>query len=165
MDIYLLRHSDAVDQNERGYTRDADRPLTEGGARKMKKIAKAVQEMGVSFDTILSSPYRRAKETAEIVGEVMECRSIIRLTPHLVVGESPTAIIKEINEDYPDSKRLLLVSHEPLLTHLISVLISGRRDASVRLKKGGLCKLAVDELHFGKCATLEWLMGPSQVLD
>ncbi|MCL5021093.1 MAG: hypothetical protein M1339_05410, partial [Bacteroidetes bacterium] len=62
------------------------------------------------------------------------------------------------------NKEILLVGHEPLLAGLISVLISGRHDVSVRLKKGALCKLSADRLHFGKCATLEWLMGPSEFI-
>ncbi len=164
MDLYLLRHADAVDHGKQGFTRDADRPLTEVGIKKMKKAAKTMRAMELSFDAILSSPYRRAKETAEIVGDALECSSLIKLTPHLVVGGSPTALIKEINESYPDSKRLLLVGHEPLLAGLISVLISGHHDASIRLKKGGLCKLSIEELRFGKCATLEWLLSPSQFL-
>ena len=164
MDLYLLRHSDAADNGAHGFTRDADRPLTESGIEKMKKVAKAMRKLGLSFDTILSSPYRRAKETSEIVGEILQCSSRIKLTPHLVVNGNLTALVKEINEDYARSKQLLLVGHEPVLTGLISILTSGHHDLSVRLRKGGLCKLSVDDLHVGKCATLEWLVGPSQLL-
>ncbi len=162
MDLYLLRHGDAA---EPGMTRDSERPLTEAGTKKMKKVANGMRSMDLSFDAIITSPYRRAKETAEIVGEVLECGSLIRMSPNLVSDEGPAAILKEIREDYSRRKKILLVGHEPNLSALISLLISGRNDVSVKIKKGGLCKLSADSLRLGKCATLEWLMGPSQMID
>lgn len=161
MDLYLLRHGDAA---EPGITRDADRPLTEAGTKKMKKIANGMGSMDLSFDAILTSPYRRAKETAEIVCEVLECASLISISPNLIPDGESAAILKELNEDYSRRKKILLVGHEPNLSALISALISGGHGVSLRLKKGGLCKLSADSLRFGKCATLEWLMGPSQII-
>ncbi|MCL5020852.1 MAG: hypothetical protein M1339_04140 [Bacteroidetes bacterium] len=73
--------------------------------------------------------------------------------------------MNEINEDYSRRKEILLVGHEPADLSLPSVLISGRHGVSLKLKKGGPCKLSADSLRFGKCATLEWLMGPSQIID
>lgn len=160
MELYLLRHGDAAPH---GTMKDADRPLTEDGIKKMKNIAKSMRKMGLSFDAILSSPYNRAKGTADIVGGVLECKSLIRLTSNLVSDANPEALLKEINEDYTQKKKVLLVGHEPYLSNLISVLISGKHDVSIKLRKGGLCKLTADALRPGKCATLEWLMGPSQI--
>lgn len=163
MDIYLLRHADAFEVGKMGVTRDADRQLTERGIRKLNKVAKALVSMKLSFDAILSSPYRRAKETAEIVGDALDCRSLIKLTPNLVADGDPGALLREIIEDHARSRSILLVGHEPQLAGLASVLISGRHDASIRLRKGGLCKLSADVLRVGKCARLEWLIGPSQI--
>jgi phosphohistidine phosphatase len=59
---------------------------------------------------------------------------------------------------------LLLVGHEPDLSNLISWLLSGDISLSIIMKKGGLCCLSVDELVAGKCATLEWLMSPAQMV-
>ena len=123
-----------------------------------------MRRMGMNFDAILSSPYVRAKDTAQIVGEVFECKSIVRLTPHLVVAGSPTELVKQLNEEYRGKEQILLVGHEPNLSNLASVLISGREDVFIRLKKSGICRLSVGRLRFGRCATLEWLMGPSQLL-
>ena len=60
-------------------------------------------------------------------------------------------------------ENLLLVGHEPHLSQLISLLISGNSEGQIELKKGGLCKLASDHLIFGRSATLEWLLQPSQL--
>ncbi len=164
MDLYLLRHAEAVARGTSGIERDADRPLTENGVKKINKVAKAMKKMELSFDVILSSPYLRAKDTAQIAGEVLGCGSLVRLTSNLVTSASPAAIVEEINTDYSDCKSVLLVGHEPFLSGLISTLISGRDDIPIGFKKSGLCKLSTDGLRYGKCATLDWLMGPSQFL-
>ncbi len=161
MDLYILRHGDAA---QPGTTRDADRPLTAVGMKEINNIANGMRTMNLSFDAILTSPYRRARETAEIVGEVLECGSLISQSPNLVSDEDPAAITKEISQHYSRKMNILLVGHEPNLSALISVLISGSHTVSLKLKKGGLCKLSAESLRFGKCATLEWLMGPSQIV-
>jgi len=164
MILYILRHAIAAEKTDPNYRRDADRPLTEKGEQKMKDVAKAMGKMGLKFDVIISSPFLRAKETAGIVAEVFECRSLLKLSPHLAVGGNPADLIKEINEDYPDAEEVLLVGHEPFLSSLISTLLSGRTDLTITLKKAGLCKLSIEKLRFGKCAVLEWLVGPGQLL-
>jgi phosphohistidine phosphatase len=57
----------------------------------------------------------------------------------------------------------MLVGHEPFLSQLISLLVSGDTESSVLLKKGGFCKLSTEHLKHGKCATLEWLLTPRQM--
>ena len=55
---------------------------------------------------------------------------------------------------------MLLVGHEPDLGRLISVLVTGKRGLAVAVKKGGLCKLEIGTLQYGRCATLQWLVPP-----
>jgi phosphohistidine phosphatase len=58
---------------------------------------------------------------------------------------------------------VLLVGHEPGLSQLISLLVAGEAGVSILLKKGSLCKLSVESLKPGRCATLEWLLTPKQM--
>jgi phosphohistidine phosphatase SixA len=55
---------------------------------------------------------------------------------------------------------VLLVGHEPYLSGLISLLCTGGPDLALTMKKGGLCRLGVEVLSCGQCATLEWLLSP-----
>ena len=71
MKIYLIRHSNAVDPGTPGYEDDSLRPLTEKGRDKMNKIAAALKALDVQPDLIVSSPYVRARETAEILAKVL----------------------------------------------------------------------------------------------
>ena len=156
MEIYILRHGIAVDREARKYKDDSQRPLTKEGEEKTRQIAQAMLAMELQFDLILTSPFVRARQTAQIVAE--ELGEEITLTDFLTPGANALELIAEINDERP--QRLLLVGHEPDLSRLVSVLITGGSDANIELKKGGLCKLSSDKLTFGQCATLNWLMTP-----
>ena len=159
MDIYILRHGIAVDRGANGYKNDRDRPLTKEGEEKMEQIAKALLAMDMQFDLILSSPFIRARQTAQIVAD--ELGAEVTFSESLTPGSNALELTREINDEKP--QRLLLVGHEPDLSQLISVLISGGTETAIELKKGGLCKLSCDKLSFGKCATLNWILTPRQL--
>ena len=159
MDIYILRHGIAVERGTPGYKRDSDRPLTKEGVEKMEKIAQTILALGLHFDLILSSPYARAEQTARIVARTLD--EEVTFTNHLMSDGNALELVSEINDEKPQS--VLLVGHEPDLSRLISVLVTGSTDASIELKKGGLCKLTSDRLTFGQCATLNWLLTPKQL--
>jgi phosphohistidine phosphatase len=163
MDLYILRHAIAVEHGTAGYERDSDRPLTNKGERKMRCIAEAMRSLELSFDLILSSPFVRARQTAEIVANVFGMEKRLEFTKNLAVGGNKQELINELNKNYADMKRIILVGHEPYLSGLISVLIAGNEGLFITMKKGGVCALTIDSLQYGKCATLEWLLAPSQL--
>jgi phosphohistidine phosphatase len=159
MELYILRHGIAVERGTPGYKKDSERPLTTDGEDKMRQIADAMRGMDLKFDLILSSPYTRAEQTAKIVaGELDET---VTFSNFLEPDGNALELIGEINDERP--QRVLLVGHEPALSSLISVLVTGASNAGIDLKKGGLCKLTTDKLSFGQCATLNWLLTPKQL--
>ena len=159
MEIYVLRHGIAVERGAPGYKKDSDRPLTKEGEEKLKQIAQAMLAMELEFDLILSSPYIRAAKTAQIVAAELD--EEVTFTDYLEPEGNPLALIGQINDSKP--QRVLLVGHEPHLSQLISLLMSGGTASSIELKKGGLCKLTVEKLSFGQCATMNWLLTPKQL--
>jgi phosphohistidine phosphatase len=159
MEIYILRHGIAVNRGTPGYKKDSDRPLTPEGEEKVHQIAKAMLAMELKFDLILSSPYLRSKQTAQIVAAELD--EEVTLTDLLTPDGNPLELIRELNDEKPQSA--LLVGHEPYLSGLISVLVTGESKAAIELKKGGLCKLSADRVSFGQCATLNWLLTPKQM--
>jgi phosphohistidine phosphatase len=159
MEIYILRHGIAADRGTPGHKKDSDRPLTEEGEEKMRQIAKAILAMDLKFDLILSSPYVRGAQTAQIVAAELD--EEVTFSDHLVPNGNPLELIREVIDEKP--QRVLLVGHEPYLSGLISILFTGDSDAAIELKKGGICKLTADRLSFGKCATLNWLLTPKQL--
>ena len=159
MEIYILRNGIAIERGTAGYKKDSDRPLTKEGQEKTQQIAEAMLAMDLKFDLILSSPYERAARTAQIVAD--ELGEDVTFTNFLEPEGNPLALIGQINNEKP--QRVLLVGHEPDLSRLISLLISGGTDATIELKKGGICKVTADKLSFGQCGTLNWLLTPKQL--
>jgi phosphoserine phosphatase len=67
VDLYLIRHADALALGERGITSDEERPLSEVGERQADAAARALQSRGILFDRLFTSPLVRARQTAEIL--------------------------------------------------------------------------------------------------
>lgn len=163
MDLFLLRHAIAEPAGDSGAGLDRERRLTPEGGETMRKIVQGMKARKLEFDVILSSPFVRAKQTAEIVAEIFQCKKRLKLSPHLAPGGSFQKLIEELNSDHARKKSILLTGHEPYLSSLISFLISGSPEIPINFKKGGLGKLSVDGLRHGRCATLEWLLTPGQL--
>jgi phosphohistidine phosphatase len=159
MDLFLLRHAIAEQRDPTKYPDDALRPLTEKGIKRMRRVAEGFLAAGLTFDVIYTSPYTRARQTADIVADVCGLRKVLRETDTLAVDGDPEALIAELKK--VDATSILLVGHEPYLSELISHLLVGDASLDVTMKKGGLCKLTVGMLKYGKCATLDWLIPPS----
>jgi phosphohistidine phosphatase len=164
MNIYVLRHGLAAPALTATSAADRRRPLTAKGRKKTAKIAAAMKDMGLAFDLILSSPYVRARQTAEIVADVFHARRRLEFLETLAVGSSPEKLLEELRRQHLMPENLLVVGHEPLLSGFISLLLSGAPQLSLQLKKGGLCGLSVSSLRRGGKATLEWLLTPKQML-
>jgi phosphohistidine phosphatase len=163
MNLYILRHAIAVEHGTPGYENDAARPLTPEGERKLGRIAKAMRRLDLDLDLILTSPYVRARQTAEAVAEVLKLQKKIEFTDSLTPGGDSRALIEQIQRYQPAAENIVLVGHEPYLSGLISLLMAGQEGFGVVLKKGGLCKLVVDHLKHGRCAELAWLLTPKQM--
>ena len=164
MNLYLLRHGIAVDPSVPDFAKDAERPLTPKGKRRLRQIAEAMGELKLSFDLILSSPYARAKQTAEIVAKILKRRKKLKFTDELTPGGNPKSLIQQLNELRPRPKNILLVGHEPYLSKLIALLTAGNTNMEIDLKKGSLCKLEAETLRYGRCATLVCLLAPRHLV-
>jgi len=163
MELYILRHAIAVTRGTEGFPHDQDRPLTDKGRAKLGRVVRGMNALGLAFDLILTSPYLRALQTAEVVATAMGAGKTLERTPQLAPDGDPRALIRQLTSRRPPSERILLVGHEPSLSALISVLVSGDERAVITLKKAGLCKLVVQTLRYGRCASLEWLLAPAQM--
>jgi phosphohistidine phosphatase len=163
--LFILRHGIAVTRGDSAYPLDSDRPLTAKGIRKMQRIAGGMRHMRIAFDLILSSPYKRALETAFIVAREYRAGEAVQTIHALKAEVLPEEVIRSLLERYPARERILVVGHEPQLSALVSKLTSGSAGARPLLKKGGLCKLQVNGLQVGKCATLLWLLTPRQLMQ
>jgi phosphohistidine phosphatase len=131
----------------------------------MRQIAQGLKELTGQVDLILTSPALRAAQTAKILRKAFDLKKDKLVeTERLAPLGNADLLINEINEKHADAQGILLVGHEPYLSSLVSVLLSGDVAMPLILKKGGVCHLSVERLIYGRCAALNWLLTPSQLV-
>jgi phosphohistidine phosphatase len=162
MNLYLIRHAIAEEESPSG--EDSQRGLTDKGAKKMRLIAKGLRTLGVEFDFILTSPYLRAQQTAEILAEVFKMKKQVAQSENLIPMGDPDLLFAEINEKHTVDS-LAIVGHEPYLSALVAILTTDSASLEMTFKKGGVCYLSTDDLHHTHKATLEWLLPPGVLVE
>jgi phosphohistidine phosphatase len=161
MFISLLRHAAAAVQTEAGVP-DDDRPLTKEGRKKMTAAAHGIVCLiPAPVDVVLTSPLRRARETAEIAADVLRCEKKVAVCPELAPGISHAKLMKALAK-YKTCEHLMLVGHSPALNSTIASLL-GSDAVSVEMKKGALCCIEMEKLSPRTKGTLLWLMQPKQL--
>jgi len=163
MNLYVLRHGVAVERGAPDFANDSERPLTAEGEKQLRQIATAMKKMDLQFDLILSSPFLRAKQTAEIVAKNLKLKKRLRFFDELKPDGGVKNLLRQLNELKPAPENILIVGHEPYLSRLISLFVSGGENVAIDFKKGGLCKLKVEKLQTGRGAMLAWLLTPRQM--
>ncbi len=143
MKLYLQRHMKA--ESKTLLKEDTNRLLTEEGREAASKKAKNHKNKLKSLDFILTSPYPRARETAEIFATVLEKTACLEMESCLTPMHSPMSVLAMLLH-HKSFEEMMLVGHEPLLTQVGSLLVTGRSDCQFFLKKGGWMILEMDEI-------------------
>jgi len=153
--VYVLRHGIAEDAPPGGS--DADRALTARGKQKLRDVLKRARAAGVRPSVILTSPLRRAVETAEIAAAVLAVKREPVRTKALAPSESPPRVWAEIRAQR--SVELLITGHEPLLSRTLAFLL---RSPALRLnlKKGALASLDIEGGELEPHGVLNWILTP-----
>ena len=161
MEIYLFRHGIAED----GKPGDPDsaRRLTDEGRRKAASVAKTARASGVAPSLILSSPYTRAKQTAEIAADIFACREQIEFIQSLVPHGTPESVWQDIR-DHKDAASVLLAGHEPLLSGLGAWLLNAP-SLRIDMKKSALIRIDADASTRNPHGVLRWMIIPKPTAD
>ena len=161
LELYLIRHGLAGEYGS--YANDAERPLTDEGDRKTQRIAARLRDLDLKFDLILTSPYRRASQTAEILQSAG-------------LGSLEVAEFLQPEGQFDDwmqwfeswrspDKTLALVGHQPNLSDWAEQLVWGSPAGRLALKKAGVIGLALpDKGSPVGNSTLFWLTPPRFLL-
>lgn len=155
MEIYLLRH--AIAEAARPGQPDSDRALTTEGRDKLSRVLQRACAAGVKPTTILSSPYRRALETAAAAKEILGGE--IERTEALVPGASPYDTWEELRLRKSEDS-VLLASHEPLMSSLTAFLL-GTPALQVDMKKSALIRVDCDRFGPQPKGVLKWMLTPA----
>jgi phosphohistidine phosphatase len=159
MNLYLVRHADAVPVGAEGIHQDEQRPLSATGKEQVELLAAAFRRLHFPPCQVLSSPLVRARQTAEqllehwaIPGLVLsECEA-------LLPGGSSRRLAKFLRQ--LDTPNVVLVGHEPDLGRHTAWLIGSKR-ARIEFAKGGAAAVVCDHPPRKGEGTLLWLLTPT----
>lgn len=155
MFIYFLRHASAG-QPLSNAKKDEKRGLDQDGIEQCGYIGRALAALGVQVDVILSSPLKRATQTAALVGNEMGHEGKLVLENGLR-PEAGFSEFQKMLQKYARQDSLLLVGHNPNLRDFLGRVISERGcEAAIELKKGAVAKVEMRR-SFG---SLSWCLTP-----
>ncbi|HEX9303274.1 MAG TPA: phosphohistidine phosphatase SixA [Thermoanaerobaculia bacterium] len=155
MDVWILRHAEAQESSESG--RDADRALTRGGTRQAAAVARGLAALDPKIEAILTSPYRRARETAVPAAHALGIAKVVD-SRSLEPGREPAEVGRELEAG--GWRAALLVGHEPLLGAIVSFLVFRDPQQTIPLHKASVAHVSWTP---GGSGTLEALL-PADVL-
>jgi phosphohistidine phosphatase len=158
MQLYIVRHGIAIDREDPKCPPDPDRYLTEEGIEKTKQVAKGIAALGATADLLMSSPYVRAMQTAEIFADALDyAKQKIRRTDLLLPGSEATLFYRELAKD-KQSSTVFCFGHAPQLDDLIAVGL-GSKHPVTSLKKAGVALLELKRMS-PPSGELVWLATP-----
>ena len=124
---------------------------------RLRKAARGLARLGVSFDVVLASPLVRARQTAEIIAAELDPRAHVVISEALAPGGTYQALMADL-EKHSAATRIALVGHEPGIGELAARLIGTRHP--IEFKKGAVCRIDVDALPPSAPGDLRWLLTP-----
>jgi phosphohistidine phosphatase len=136
MILYILRHGEA---EPKGKKPDEERALSQKGSERLERTLKLAKSAGVDASRILSSPLLRAKQSAEIASRVFGVSQVI-ISNSLEPESTPAEVYLEL-QDAKDNAGIILVSHQPLVSQLLSDLLGS--GTNMAMSTGAIARVDV----------------------
>jgi phosphohistidine phosphatase len=158
--VIVFRHGIAHDRADPNCPPDPERRLTEDGKKRTRKAARGLKELGCNPTRILTSPYLRARDTAQIAAEVLGIADAkVTITDALLPEAAPYAMFHALYAFHSSDEEILCVGHAPNVDKVIAVALTGERAPVTSLKKAGAAMLLVEDLPRTR-GQLSWLLPP-----
>ena len=154
MNLYLMRHANAGLRRDNPLL-DAKRGLIKEGKEQCMLMARVLSAVGAQVDVIVSSPLKRALQTAQFVGTELGYEAKVEISMALSPNASYAAF-QDLLAKYQNREGILVVGHNPNLFQFLGKMITGNGGAAIRLRKASIAK--VDMEHHPP--RLQWLMDP-----
>lgn len=155
MNLYLLRHASAG-QRKVNPLLDHKRPLDKEGKQQCILLGRTLNSLKVQFDIVISSPLKRALQTAALVGTETGYEKKIQLSQALA-PDGTWSDFQHLLDSVADYEEVLLVGHNPNLPQFLNRLLSPSATSPIaRVRKGAIAGLTVQR----GSARLQWLLDP-----
>ncbi len=156
MELYVFRHGIAKDA-ALGRP-DSSRALTDEGRKKVAEVARRARRAGAEPSLIMSSPYLRAMQTAQVAAKEFDYKDDVARTETLVPHGTPEAVWDELRQ-YRDEPAILIAGHEPLLSRLVAYLLAAPA-LRVEMKKAAMVRIDVESFGAAPHGALRWMITP-----
>ncbi len=161
MILYIMRHATAEEAASDGD--DGARRLTSRSRDRMGEAAAGMRTLGLKFDVILTSPLARAAETAELVSAAYGNEPAPQVLPALATGVAPAEVVSALKQ-FARYGEVMVVGHEPQLSNLASLLLTGSNDlVHLRLKTGSCVSLELPQRFDRGGGELRWMLTHRQL--
>ena len=150
--VYLLRH--AIAQNRAAS--DSARDLTVEGLAQARSITEKFKQYSPAMDRVLCSPYNRAQQTASVVMTLFP-NLAVTLDESIKPGGDVYGVLDAIES--LDVQHLLLVSHNPLLSNLLSVMVDGTMESHRYVDNATLHGVSLSAVAPG-CGEITYMLEP-----
>jgi phosphohistidine phosphatase len=154
MNLYLMRHANAGVPRDNPAL-DAKRALIKEGKDQCILIARMLSALRVQVDVIVSSPLKRALQTAQFVGTEMGYEAKVEVSAALAPDGDFIAFQKLLDK-YAGQEGVLMVGHNPNLFKFLGRLITGDGGAGIRMRKGSVARIDMSKHP----PLLQWLVDP-----
>jgi phosphohistidine phosphatase len=155
MNLYLLRHGSAG-QRKMNPVLDRKRPLDKEGKQQCILLGRALNSLKVQFDSVVSSPLKRALQTAALVGTETGYEKKIQLSQALA-PDGTWNDFQRLLDSVAEQEEVLLVGHNPNLPVYLNRLLSPSATSPIaRVRKGAIAALTLQR----GSAKLQWLLDP-----
>jgi len=155
MILYFLRHANAG-QRLANPRKDEKRALDKDGIEQCGIVGRALTALDVQVDTIVSSPLKRAAQTASLVGNELSYEGKLQLEDALRPGAT-YADFRRMLEKYSHQEAVMVVGHNPNLSEFLARTISEPGcEAGMDLKKGAVAKVDIGR----SSGVLQWCLTP-----
>jgi phosphohistidine phosphatase len=154
MNLYLMRHANAGIRKENPAL-DAKRGLIKEGKEQCMLMARVLNALNVQVDVVVSSPLKRALQTAQFVATELGFESKIEISPALGADADYATFVKMLDK-YADREGVLVVGHNPNLFKFLGRIITGNGGAGVRMRKGSIARVDMSKHP----PLLQWLIDP-----
>jgi phosphohistidine phosphatase len=148
--LILIRHGDAGSRDEKKWPDDTERPLTKQGDRQTAKMATWMRRRSYIPTVLLSSPWVRAWQTAEVVAREFEDEGLMPEACEPLATMPRVERFAEVIGSPGADAMIALVGHEPWLGELASrLLTSSNSRLQIDFPKSGVIGIELEAVESG----------------
>jgi len=163
VDLFLFRHGPSEARDPVRWPRDDDRPLSEKGTDETATAARGLARLDPEIRRVVSSPARRADATAALVREALGVARAVDHWEELAPDAPAGPLLARVASEGRRAQGAVLVGHEPVLSELVGLALTGEAVSVVHFSRAGAARVAFDRSAVPGAGALDWLLTRRQL--